>query len=119
MSERFSPELMKQFDELGKQLGPEAIKEIEDQWTALIGDIRASRDLDPASTEARVLADRWNTLHTRLADAYRDYPELWQAIGENYQQNAYSDVPAAPQPEDFAFIQRVNEARSQPDVKPS
>ncbi|HET8522116.1 MAG TPA: MerR family transcriptional regulator [Thermomicrobiales bacterium] len=112
MSERFSPELMKQFDELGQQLGQEAIKEIEDEWTALIADVRANRGLDPASAEARALADRWNTLNDRLADAYKDYPELWQAIGDNYQENAYADVPEAPQPEDFAFIQRINEARA-------
>jgi DNA-binding transcriptional MerR regulator len=112
MSERFSPELMKQFEELGQQMGPTAINDIEQEWTALIADVRANRNLDPASTEAGALADRWSAFYARMTDAYKDYPELWNAIGENYQKNAYADVAQAPQPEDVAFIQRVKEARS-------
>jgi DNA-binding transcriptional MerR regulator len=113
VSEHFSPELMKQFEELGQQMGPEAISDIEHEWAALIADVRANRDLDPASADARALADRWGSFYARIADAYKNYPELWKAIGDNYQKNAFADVAQAPQPEDVAFIQRVKEARSQ------
>jgi hypothetical protein len=42
---------------------------------------------------------------------YSGYPELWNAIGENYRQNRFADVEGAPKPEDFAFIERVKQAR--------
>ena len=83
---------------------------LEDKLT-LMAEVRASRDLDPASPEVQALAARWDQLFERTAGYYREYPELWQAIGKNYQAGAYANQEGAPQAEDFAFIQRVKAAR--------
>lgn len=109
MEKHYTPEQMAQFKELGEQMGPEAIRQIEAEWSALITEVRAHRHLAPTDPQAQDLADRWNAANERIAAAYRDYPELWQAIGENYQQGTFAGHDQAPQPEDFAFIARVNE----------
>jgi DNA-binding transcriptional MerR regulator len=107
----YTPEQLKQFEEVGAKVGAEEIREIEQLWTALLADVRANRDLDPASVAARALADRWSALTERTMRGYQDHPELMQAIGEHNRQRRFEDVPQAPQAEDFAFIARVNEAR--------
>jgi DNA-binding transcriptional MerR regulator len=107
----YTPEQLKQFEEVGAKVGAEEIREIEQLWTALLAEVRANRDLDPTSEAARALADRWAALTERTMRGYQDHPELMQAIGENYRQGRFDDVPQAPHAEDFAFIARVNEAR--------
>jgi MerR family transcriptional regulator, thiopeptide resistance regulator len=111
MESYYTPEQMKQWEQLGREFPADARLRIEEGWTALLADVRANRDLDPASPEARALADRWQALTDELARAYQGYPELWKAIGENYQQGRFVGHERAPQPEDFAFIEKVNAAR--------
>jgi DNA-binding transcriptional MerR regulator len=111
MKDLYTPEQLKQFEEVGQQTGQQEIREIEEGWTALLAEVRAHRDIDPASPEARALADRWTVLSERVANAYREYPELWQAIGENIRQGRFEDNPQAPTAEDFALIERINQAR--------
>jgi DNA-binding transcriptional MerR regulator len=107
MNDYYSPEHMKHWEELGKQVSPEERSEIERQWAALIADVRANRHLDPASGEAQALAERWEA----LVDAtFRGNQELMAAVGENYRQGRFADRSDAPQAEDFAFIARANEA---------
>ncbi len=113
MENYYSPEQLRQFDELRERAGPEAIQAIERQWTALLAEVRASRDLDPASPEAQKLADRWAALSEATMASYQDYPELRDAIRENYRQNRFADVEGAPHADDLAFIQAVNEARTE------
>ncbi len=108
----YTPDQLKQFEEVGARVGPEEIRAIEQLWTALLAEVRANLDLDPASPEARALADRWSALTERTMRGYQDHPELMQAIGENYHRGRFEDVPQAPHAEDFAFIARVNAARS-------
>jgi DNA-binding transcriptional MerR regulator len=105
-----TPELMKQFEELGQKVTPEERQALENAWLTLLAEVRASRDLDPASPEAQALVVRWDQLYERTAGYYREYPELWQAIGKNYQAGVYANQEGAPQAEDFAFIQRVKAA---------
>lgn len=112
MRSYYTPEQMRQFEEVGAKVGAEEIREIEQLWTALLAEVRANHDLDPASEAARALADRWAALTERTMRGYQDHPELVQALRENYQQGRFEDVPQAVHAEDFAFIARVNEARS-------
>lgn len=112
VAQLYTPEQMKQFEELGRSLPPETVRRMEEDWTALLADVRAGRGLDPASAAARALADRWNTLSAEMAEAYRAYPDLWAAIGRNYQAGAFEEFEKAPGAEDFTFIQRVNAARA-------
>lgn len=115
MSDYYTPEQMKQFEQVATQVSPEERQAIERQWLELIPEIRANRHLDPASTEARALADRWNALNEATMAGYRQYPELMAAICDNYRQNRFEDVAGTPSPEDFAFIASVNAARAQED----
>lgn len=107
----YTPEQMQQFQELGDRIGPETIRSVEERWTALLAEVREKRHLDPTSDEARDLADRWNALTAETMAYYDETPALKTAIKENYDKGAFENQPGAPGSEDFAFIQRVNEAR--------
>jgi DNA-binding transcriptional MerR regulator len=107
----YTPEQMRQFEEIGKRLGPDEIRAVEEAWTALLGEVRAGRDLDPAGPEAQALARRWDELTERTMRGYQEFPELKQAIADNYKQGHFEGHAQAPQAADFAFIERVKAAR--------
>ncbi len=111
MNEYYTPEQMRQFEELRRQVPEEERRAVEQGWTELLADVRANRHLDPASPRAQALADRWNQLQEATQRGFQSRPELWEVIGENYRQGRFVGDERVPQPEDFAFIQRVNEAR--------
>ena len=111
MQEYYTPEQMQQFEELRNQVPPEEIQAVEQGWTALLAELRANRDLDPASPKAQALAERWDQLTQAVVDGFRGNQELLDAVAENYRQDRFVGVEGAPQPEDFAFIERVKEAR--------
>ena len=111
MDAYYTPEQMAQFKELGEKLGPEVIRGVEERWTALMAEVRAKSDLDPASPQAQELADRWDQLTEETRKHYEGTPGLWQAIGENYKQGNFEGHDRAPQAADFAFIERVRNAR--------
>lgn len=108
----YTPEELAQFEELARRVPAEERAAIEQGWPALLADVRANRHLDPASPEAKALADRWDALTERLQQQYAAFPELWQRIGENYQAGRFEGVEGAPQTEDVTFIERVKAARS-------
>jgi MerR family transcriptional regulator, thiopeptide resistance regulator len=113
MSDYYSPEQMKDvFATLGKQVPAEVVKQTEEQWAVLVREVRANRDLDPTDPKARALADRWNALTKDMFQWYPNDPKLFNSIRRNYEQNAYASNPDAPTMEDFAFIERVNQART-------
>jgi DNA-binding transcriptional MerR regulator len=111
MEKLYTPEQIKQFEEVGKQVRPEEIRAVEAAWTALLAEVRANRDLDPASPQAQALAQRWDELYERTMRFYQAVPELKQAIADNYKQGRFEGHPLAPQAADFAFIERVKAAR--------
>ncbi|MGL4554166.1 MAG: MerR family transcriptional regulator, partial [Gemmataceae bacterium] len=85
----YTPEQMKQFEEAGKRAGPDEIRAVEEGWTALMAEVRAARDLDPAGAAAQELARRWDELHERTMRGYEAFPELKEAIGANYEQGKF------------------------------
>src|SRR4051794_31999887 len=107
----YTPEQRKQFEEVGKLVGPEEIQAVQEAWTALLAEVRASRDLDPASPQAQDLARRWDELTERTMRGYQGFPELKQAIADNYKQGRFEGHAGAPQAADMAFIERVKAAR--------
>ncbi|MBI1918084.1 MAG: MerR family transcriptional regulator [Planctomycetes bacterium] len=107
----YTPEQMKQFEEAGKLVGPEEIQAVQEAWGALLTEVRANRDLDPASPQAQALAQRWEELTERTMRGYQPFPELKQAIADNYKQGKFEGDTRAPQAADFAFIERVKAAR--------
>jgi DNA-binding transcriptional MerR regulator len=111
----YTPEQMKQFEEIAKPVGPEEIQAVQEAWTALLADVRANRDLDPASPEAQALARRWDELTERTMRGYQAFPEVKQAIENAYKQGRFEGFLLAPQAADFAFIERVKSARQGAD----
>ena len=78
---------------------------------ALLLEMRANYDLDPAGPDARGLADRWDALTARTMRAYESAPELVEALRANYAKGAFEGNAIAPQAADFAFLERVRAAR--------
>lgn len=114
MQEYYSPEEMKrQFDQLGKQIPPEQVRDVERRWSALLAEVRANRHLDPASPKAQELAERWDALLQETVQGWDQ--KLITSVAEGYRQGQYADIEDAPRPEDFTFIRRVHEARSDGD----
>jgi DNA-binding transcriptional MerR regulator len=107
----YTPEQMKQFAEAGKLVGPEEIQAVQDAWTALLPEVRGNLHLDPASPEAQDLLRRWEELTERTMRGYQGFPELKQAIADNYKQGKFEGFAGAPQAADMAFIERVKAAR--------
>jgi MerR family transcriptional regulator, thiopeptide resistance regulator len=115
MEKLYTPKHIKQFHEAGQRVGPDEIRAIEETWTALLADVRANRDLDPASKQAQALVQRWDELTERTMRGYRAFPELKQAIADNYQHGKFEGHAYAPQAADFAFIERVKAAQPASD----
>ena len=116
MESYYTPEQMKQFAGLGEAISREEIEAIEQDWTALLAEVRANRDLDPADPKAQALADRWDALTERTTRPYQQHPELVAAIRGNYERGAFEGVDRAPQAADFAFVERVKAARAAKEV---
>src|SRR5829696_4115659 len=112
MDAYYTPEQMKEFEEARQTTPSEEIAAVEHGWTTLLAEIRAARaaDLDPASAEARSLADRWGELSRRTMRHFPD--DLRDAIKSNYERGAFEGDDRAPQAADFAFIERVEAARA-------
>jgi DNA-binding transcriptional MerR regulator len=111
MSELFTPEQLQQFAELAERTPAEEMAAIQDGWAALLPEVHASYDLDPASPEAQALAERWDALTARTMRAYESSPELVTALRENYAKGAFEGNTGAPQAADFAFLERIRAAR--------
>jgi DNA-binding transcriptional MerR regulator len=107
----YTPEQMKQFEEIAKEVGPEEIQAIQEGWIALLAEVRANHDLDPASPQAQALAARWDELLERTMRPYQKYPQIGQAIEDNYKQGRFEGFTLAAQAADFAFIERVKAAQ--------
>jgi DNA-binding transcriptional MerR regulator len=107
----YTPEQMKQFEEAGKRVGPEEIRAVEEAWGKLLAELRAKADLDPASPEAQALGKRWEELTERTMRGYEGFPQLKQAIADNYKQGRFEGFQGAPQSAEFAFIEKVKAAR--------
>lgn len=111
MAAHYTPEQMRQFAEVAEAAPQAEIEAIEQGWTALLAEIRANHELDPASPEAQALGARADALTERTRSAYARFPELWEAIRQNYEQGAFEGEMRAPQAADFAFLERVKAAR--------
>lgn len=110
MEARYTPEQIAEFVELAHTVGVEEREQIEQAWSALVPEVRASHHLDPTSVEAQRLAERWNELTATTMRHYAGHEQLKEAIRHNYERDAFSEAPGAPSKEDFAFIARVNAA---------
>ncbi len=109
MEKHYTPEQKaKDFADLGKEVGPEGIKEIERQWTELLAEVKANLQTDPASPQAQALGDRWEKL---VQGTFRGRTQLMQSVAEDYRAGKFEHTQGAPSREMFEFIRKVNEAR--------
>lgn len=109
MDSYYAPDELKQrLAEVGQRLAPDAVRQSEQEWAALVREVRASLNLDPTSAQARALAARWNALVRAMAAHFQDDPKLAATLRRNYATGAYANVPDAPTMAEFAFIARVN-----------
>ena len=112
MNDYYAPdELAKRMGEVGKDVPVEEVGAVEAEWPRLLAEIRANYDSDPASEQARQLADRWSALLERTMRGFQGDPKIGATIAENYRQQRYAHIEGAPNAEDFAFIERVRAAR--------
>jgi MerR family transcriptional regulator, thiopeptide resistance regulator len=111
MEAHYTPEQMKQFEAVGKEVGPEEIEAIQQGWTELLAEVRANPDIDPASPEAQALGARHDALKERTLRGYANHPELVAAIRANYERGAFEGEDRALQASDVAFFERVKAAR--------
>lgn len=107
----YTPEQMKQFEEIAKAVGPDEIQAVQDGWVALMAEVRANLHLDPASPEAQDLGRRWEELTERTMRGYQAFPDVKQAIEDNYKAGKFEGFELAPQNADRAFIERVKAAK--------
>jgi MerR family transcriptional regulator, thiopeptide resistance regulator len=112
MEAHYTPEQMKQFAAVGEAVGAEEIEAIQQEWTALLAEIRANYDLDPASAEAQALGARAEALKARTLRGYEGFPELKEAIRTNYEKGVFEGDERALQKADSDFLERVKAARS-------
>lgn len=112
METLYTPEQMRQFAEARATTTEEEIAAVEQGWTALLAEVRASRDLDPASPAAQALGARWEALTARTMRGYEQFPEVQDAITANYDRSAFEGNVLAPQAKDLAFIERIKAART-------
>jgi DNA-binding transcriptional MerR regulator len=111
MENLYTPEQLKQFEEIAKQVGPEEIQAVQEAWLALLAEVRANLDLDPASPQAQALGRRWEELTERTMRPYKAFPQVGQLSEDNSKQGRFEGNPLAPQAADRAFIERVKAAR--------
>lgn len=107
----YTPEQMQQFQQVGEAVGPDEMAAVQEEWTALLAEVRANHHLDPASAQAQELGRRWEALTERTMRGYAAFPELKEAIAENYRRGSFEGETRAPQAADFEFIGRVKAAR--------
>ncbi|MCC6313194.1 MAG: TipAS antibiotic-recognition domain-containing protein, partial [Thermomicrobiales bacterium] len=113
MEKLYTAEQLAAFERVGAAAGPEEIAAIERGWVDLLTRVRtaSAAGLNPASAEARALADEWAALTERTMAHYRAEPALLEALQTNYSNGAFESHEGATQAADFAFIAQVNAAR--------
>ena len=107
----YTPEQMQQFQQVGQAVGPDEMAAVQEEWTALLAEVRANHHLDPASPRAQELGRRWEALTERTMRGYAAFPELKEAIAENNRKGSFEGETRAPRTADFEFIGRVKAAR--------
>ena len=105
-AERFySPEEMREFQEIGKGYTPNQMDAYQKKWAALIEEIKSNLDQHPASPAAQDLARRWKAL---FDEAYGGHPNLGKRIGEAYRRGTVPKEHQMISPEVWDFIRKAS-----------
>jgi DNA-binding transcriptional MerR regulator len=104
----FTPEEMRESQEIGRKFTPDEMAAYQKRWAALIEEVKTNVGADPASTGAQDLARRWQAL---LDEGYGEHPNLKKRIGEAYQSGAIPADYRTFGPDVWNFIARAMRAR--------
>ncbi|HPW17578.1 MAG TPA: MerR family transcriptional regulator [Candidatus Aminicenantes bacterium] len=103
----YTEEELGKFRELGKKYAPEDMAAYQKRWEALVAEVKARIELDPASDEAQDLGRRWASL---FDEAYGGRPDLEALIAKAYRAGAIPKDHNMIAPEVWGFIRRVHAA---------
>jgi DNA-binding transcriptional MerR regulator len=103
----FTEDELKRFQELGKKYTPEDMAAYQKRWAALIEEVKANLELDPASDKAQDLGRRWTAL---LDEVYGGQPQLKTRIAKAYNAGAIPKEHNMIAPEVWGFIKKVHAA---------
>jgi MerR family transcriptional regulator, thiopeptide resistance regulator len=85
----YTPEQLETLKARGEQLGPDRIRQSQEDWADLIAEVRAERDkgTDPMAPEVQALARRWTDLINAFTGGdpgiQRSLGRLWEEQGGN------------------------------------
>jgi DNA-binding transcriptional MerR regulator len=106
----FTETEMKEFEEIGKKYTSEMMEAYQKKWGALIEEVKAHLQDDPASEAAQSLAKRWKEL---LNEGYGDHAGLQKKIGAAYRAEWKAGNTSGPSmpfgPEIWDFIHKAME----------
>ena len=103
----FTPEEMKEFEEIGRRYAPGQMEAYQKKWADLIEEVKRNLDTNPTSPAGQDLARRWQALFN---EAYAGHPNLRKKIGEAYRSGAIPDAYQMVSPEVWRFISRAGAA---------
>jgi DNA-binding transcriptional MerR regulator len=103
----FTKEELEEFRDIGRKYPPAAMKEYQRRWAALIEEVKANLDADPAGDVAQSLAGRWTAL---LKETYGGHPQLKVRIGQAYAAGAIPADKRAFGLEVWDFIKKAHAA---------
>ena len=110
-AKHFSEADMKEFAEIGKKYTPEMMEAYQNKWTALIEEVKANLQADPAGPVAQDLAKRWKAL---LNEGYGGHEGLQKKIATAYKAEWKAGNTGGPTmpygPEIWDFIHKAMEA---------
>ncbi len=105
----YTPEQLRSLQARAENLGPERLREVQEEWPKLIAAVRAemAKGTDPSSPAARKLATRWKAL---VAEFSGGDAGIERSLGNFYRQ----EPQAAPQNgldrEIFAYVEKAGRA---------
>ncbi len=106
----YSPEQREWMKKRAEELGPEHIKEVEQEWPKLIATVRAEMEkgTDPSDPVVQKLARRWMELVKEFTggrpDMEKSVGNVWKHEGDKLRQQHGDGVPT---PEMFQYIQKA------------
>ncbi len=112
MEQYYTPEQQEYLRQRRAQVGEERIHEVETTaWPDLIAEVRAAIDqgIDPASDQARELADRWTALVQEFTGGD---PGIERSLGNLYKQEQPKEIHPSMDPRIHEYMAFITKARA-------
>jgi DNA-binding transcriptional MerR regulator len=111
LEEHWTPEQLQRLATRREELGPDAIREVEQAWPVLFADVRAAMDdgVDPADPRAQALGARWREL---VAAFTGGEPDIEEGLRRLYREQDPATLVRDPgvDADLWAYMQRVHDA---------